>query len=114
MLLTLDSLHRNRPIHSFSLLLTKLMVDLLKSCLTGALVKNSFLRGHRLRALRHQSVFAGGILKTCSILVLLCRISPVEQIPAFILAHSWICCAALGSYVLLLELLFCQLVLIPI
>lgn len=77
MLLSLNGLHGNRPIHSFPLLLG-LLIYLLKSRLTRALVKYSFLRRHILRALRCQSIFAG-VLKTHSILVLLLRcVSAVE------------------------------------
>ena len=71
MLLALKGLHGYRPIHSFPLLAK--LINLLERSLTCALVK-PFLRRHVLGALRRQSLFAGSILKTYSILVLLRRI----------------------------------------
>lgn len=113
MLLTPKRLHGNRPVHSFSRLLSEL-INLLKCCLTRALVE-PFLRCHILWALRCQSFVASGIVKTHSILMLLLRrVSSVEQTPAIILVHSWISRMHLSSYMLLLKLLLVQLILIAV
>ena len=68
-LLTLKSLHGDRPIHPFPLLSN--LINLLESSLTCALVEASFLCRHILRALCRQSFSAGGIWKTNSNLVML-------------------------------------------
>jgi hypothetical protein len=103
-LLTLKRLHGNRPVHSFSRLLPKL-ISLLKCCFACALGKHPFLR-HILWALGRQSFVESGIVKTHGILMLLLRrVSPVEQTPAVILVHSWISRMYLSSYLLLFQLL---------